>query len=449
MKIDSKFNLFTVLSCVLLIVNFLFTDKSIQSIIVLIISLAAIIAYGLYERNRVVSELETKISNLNKLTTNVSNKFFGVKTNMDDIKESSESELSKVDEISSALENTSMMVIRNKENTRQAAQLTQDVIKAVKLGNEEMEEMMTSINDIKSLSDEIQKIVKVIDDIAFQTNILALNAAVEAARAGDAGKGFAVVADEVRNLAQKSSDAVNNTSKIIDKNIISAENGVNISVRVEKALNKMSEEIGKVEELINEITASSEEQANEVVRTKDLASELDKIVNRANDAKNKAETSVTSLDGDIIKVKDALDAMNNGSALVIPEKDIEGAKESFSKETKEDKKAKKEAMKSVDVSVKSKESPLTDKEFVKLSVDPIQKVEIKPEAKVDAKNDDDDDDFFASAKQAASAPKEEAPVDNGFNTAAFKEAQARNVMGAKAVKSQAEAILPLDDSDGF
>ena len=117
--------------------------------------------------------------------------------------------------------------------------MSKDASDAAAQGSVKMKSMTQSMDELKKSSGEISKIIKVIDDIAFQTNMLALNAAVEAARAGDAGQGFAVVAEEVRNLAQKSAQAAKNTTEIIDKNIELSEQGVSLSDEVNKALDEI------------------------------------------------------------------------------------------------------------------------------------------------------------------------------------------------------------------
>ena len=123
-----------------------------------------------------------------------------------------------------------------------------------------MQEMMNSMTQIKKSSDQIAKIIKVIDDIAFQTNILALNAAIEAARAGEAGMGFAVVAEEVRNLAQRSAQAAKDTTAMIEANIELSSKGFSVAEKVGDALHEIVTQAKKVSELMDEISAASQEQ---------------------------------------------------------------------------------------------------------------------------------------------------------------------------------------------
>ena len=149
----------------------------------------------------------------------------------------------------------------------QAAQANEKTTETARLTNEcnrEMQELVAAMDDISKSSQEIGKIIKTIEDIAFQTNILALNAAVEAARAGAAGKGFAVVADEVRSLAAKSAEASQNTSSLIEASIASVAKGVSLVSHTAENLQVVADHTREVGEMVNQIAASAQEQTDSV-----------------------------------------------------------------------------------------------------------------------------------------------------------------------------------------
>ena len=182
-----------------------------------------------------------------------------------------------IEETSSTLEETGAMLQQNTANTNEAALLADQTKVSANKGNNQMEEMMVSITEIKRSSDQIAKIIKVIDDIAFQTNILALNAAVEAARAGEAGMGFAVVAEEVRNLAQRSAQAAKDTTAIIEVNIALSGNGVDVAAKVREALLEITTQAKKVSELMEEIAAASMEQTVGVSQVNKALSQMETV----------------------------------------------------------------------------------------------------------------------------------------------------------------------------
>lgn len=184
---------------------------------------------------------------------------------------------SSIEETSATLQESASMVHQNNENTKQAAMLSRQAMDSAEGGNREMAEMMVSMGELKKSSDDIAKIIKVIDEIAFQTNILALNAAVEAARAGEAGMGFAVVAEEVRNLAQRSAQAAKDTAAIIERNIELSQSGVAVAGRVKASLEEISAGARKVSELVDEITAASQEQAQGIEQINKAIQQMDQV----------------------------------------------------------------------------------------------------------------------------------------------------------------------------
>jgi methyl-accepting chemotaxis protein len=168
-----------------------------------------------------------------------------VSTSGQSLAEGASEQAASLEETSASLEEISSMVKRNAEGALEAKELSNQTRSAADGGAAEMEEMITAMAAIKTSSDGISKIIKTIDDIAFQTNILALNAAVEAARAGEAGMGFAVVADEVRSLAQRSAQSAKETAAKIEEAIEKSEHGVTISAKVAQSLAQIVEKARK------------------------------------------------------------------------------------------------------------------------------------------------------------------------------------------------------------
>ena len=171
---------------------------------------------------------------------------------------------SSIEELSAAINEISGQIKINAGNSINVSKMTQRAAEGVVNNSKQVEQMTGAMYDIKKSTNEISKIIKAIDDIAFQTNILALNAAVEAARAGSAGKGFAVVADEVRNLASKSAEAANSTAFLIENSIKSVDKGTQIADETKKSINSMVEDIKKSVKLVDEISEATNEQARSI-----------------------------------------------------------------------------------------------------------------------------------------------------------------------------------------
>ena len=182
-----------------------------------------------------------------------------------------------IEEISSSLEEMSSMTKRNAENAQKATELTKQTRTAADKGAHDMQAMIAAMDAIKISSDETAKIIKTIDEIAFQTNILALNAAVEAARAGEAGMGFAVVADEVRSLAQRSAQAAKETSAKIEGSLSRTAQGVEISAKVAQTLDEIVAKVRLVDELVAEVVGASHEQTQGIGQINIAVGQLDKV----------------------------------------------------------------------------------------------------------------------------------------------------------------------------
>ncbi|MBI4667518.1 MAG: MCP four helix bundle domain-containing protein [Nitrospinae bacterium] len=216
---------------------------------------------------------------------------------------------SSLEETSSALEEVSGMTRQNADNANQASSLARDTRAEAEKGNQAMGDMINSMKAINKSSEEIAKIIKVIEEIAFQTNLLALNAAVEAARAGEHGKGFAVVAEEVRNLAQRSATAAKDTAALIEEAVKRASEGSDMANRAGEVLHIIVESVKKVTDLVAEIAAASNEQAQGVDQVNTAVSQMDKVTQQ--NAAGAEETAAASeeLNAQAERLKDMVGEM--------------------------------------------------------------------------------------------------------------------------------------------
>jgi len=182
-----------------------------------------------------------------------------------------------LEQTSASMEEIASMTRMNAENTHQAAGMMADAERQVHGANTALDAMVSSMSAIKESSDKVSKIIKTIDEIAFQTNILALNAAVEAARAGEAGMGFAVVADEVRTLAQRSAQAAKDTAVLIEESIAKANDGNQKVSLVTAAIAAITESSVKAKGLVDEVSVASRQQSQGIEQVSQAIAQMEKV----------------------------------------------------------------------------------------------------------------------------------------------------------------------------
>jgi methyl-accepting chemotaxis protein/methyl-accepting chemotaxis protein-1 (serine sensor receptor) len=178
------------------------------------------------------------------------------------------------------MEEMASMTRRNAESSEQAATLMSEVDGLVAQSNAALESMVASMAAIRDSSSRVGKIIKAIDEIAFQTNILALNAAVEAARAGEAGMGFAVVADEVRSLAQRSAQAARDTASLIEDSILRASEGSQKVETVSQSIEVITSSVSRVKTLVDDVSAASRQQAQGLDQVTQAVAQMERVTQR-------------------------------------------------------------------------------------------------------------------------------------------------------------------------
>jgi len=200
-----------------------------------------------------------------------------VSSTSESLAEGATEQAASLEETSASMEEMASMTRQNAENAQKANELSQLTRKAADKGAQEMQAMSAAMANLQACSGEISKIVKIIDEIAFQINLLALNAAVEAARAGDAGLGFAVVADEVRRLAQRSAEAARETSTKIATALCSTAQGVEISTKIADELKEIVAKARQMDEVVTQLAGASGEQTQGILQINTAVNQMDKV----------------------------------------------------------------------------------------------------------------------------------------------------------------------------
>ncbi len=204
---------------------------------------------------------------------------------------------SAIEEISATIQDVSTQITATADNAAQAGHLSEKTQAKVNEQDAEIQNMVSAMSEINDTSKEIEKIIKTIEDIAFQTNILALNAAVEAARAGAAGKGFAVVADEVRNLANKSQEAAKNTSDLITAAISAVGKGSQIAGATAESMKEVKEISAQTAKLIVDIANASQEQSESIKQITAGVDQISQVIQTNAATAEQTSAPCTSLNG--------------------------------------------------------------------------------------------------------------------------------------------------------
>ncbi|MCS6245138.1 MAG: hypothetical protein H2172_14960 [Opitutus sp.] len=276
-----------------------------------VLPVAALVGLGAlcFARKTIIRPLEASIAVIDAASAQEESSAREISTASQRLAEGASEQAASLEETSASLEEISSMTQRNAEHAGNAEGIAAQTRSAADSGTADMEEMVRAMGEIKAASDNISKIIKTIDEIAFQTNILALNAAVEAARAGEAGAGFAVVADEVRSLAQRSALAAKETADRITASIEKSEHGVRVSNKVSTSLADIADKARRMNELVREIASGSTEQSQGIAQVNTAVSQLDGVTQTNAAAAEESASASEELSAQSIELKAAVEQL--------------------------------------------------------------------------------------------------------------------------------------------
>jgi methyl-accepting chemotaxis protein len=278
--------------------------------------------------NDTITSLNEVLGEMNNASGQVASGARQVSDSAQALSQGSTEQASSIEQLTSSMQEISAQTQLNAANALKANELALAAKEGAIKGNEQMQGMLKAMDDINEASGNISKIIKVIDEIAFQTNILALNAAVEAARAGQHGKGFAVVAEEVRNLAARSANAAKETTALIEGSIKQVEGGTKIASNTAAALIQIVEGVTKTTKLVGEIATASNEQASGINQVNQGILQVSDVVqtNSATSEESAAASEELSSQAELLKeqvnrfkLKNSLGSSHKGFDSLNPE----------------------------------------------------------------------------------------------------------------------------------